>query len=53
MNGEEDEAKRLIDSVHPKHPFDERYNQISDLDWESCSNVLSKEFLNSELAKGW
>ncbi len=53
MNGEIDDAKRLIDSVHPKHPFDERYNQIANLDWESCSNVLSKEALADELTKGW
>jgi len=53
MNGEIEDAKRLINSVHPKHPFDERYNQIVDVDWESCSNVLSRESLTDALVRGW
>lgn len=36
-NGEIENTKKLIDSVKPKHPFDERYNQITEIDWESCS----------------
>jgi len=43
----------MIDSVHPKHPFDERYNQIADINWESCANVLSKDALTDALARGW
>jgi superfamily II DNA/RNA helicase len=34
-NGEIENAKKLIDSVKPKHPFDERYNQITEIDWDS------------------
>ncbi len=31
-NGEIENAKKLIASVKPKHPFDERYNQITEID---------------------
>ncbi len=32
VNGEIEEAKKLIDSVGPRHPFDEKYNRGEDID---------------------
>jgi len=52
-NGEIEKAKKLIDSVKPKHPFDERYNQISEIDWESCSTVLDADEKVSILMNKW
>jgi len=52
-NGEIEKAKKLIASVKPKHPFDERYNQISEIDWESCSNVLDTDEKIDTLMNKW
>lgn len=52
-NGEVEKAKKLIDSVKPKHPFDERYNRISEIDWESCTNVLDADEKKNILLNGW
>ncbi|MEA3547833.1 MAG: phospholipase D-like domain-containing anti-phage protein [Thermodesulfobacteriota bacterium] len=52
-NGEVEEAKKLIESVHPKHPFDEKYNRVSDIDWESCAMVLVEEDKKRVLLKSW
>ena len=52
-NGEVEEAKKLIESVHPKHPFDEKYNRVSDIDWESCAMVLVEEDKKKVLLRSW
>jgi superfamily II DNA or RNA helicase len=52
-NGEVDEAKKLIQSVHPKHPFDEKYNRVADIDWDSCSVVLNEEDKKGVLLEKW
>ena len=52
-NGEIDEAKKLIQSVHPKHPFDEKYNRVADIDWDSCSVVLNEEEKKGVLLEKW
>ena len=52
-NGEINEAKKLIQSVHQKHPFDEKYNQVSDIDWESCATVLGEDDKKRTLVQGW
>ncbi len=52
-NGEVEEARKLIESVHPKHPFDEKYNRVSDIDWESCATVLDEEDKKRVLVQGW
>lgn len=51
--GEVEEAKKLIDSVHPGHPFDDRYSQVEVIDWESCSSVLDAEDVFDVLKDGW
>ena len=52
-NGEIDQAKKLIQSVHPKHPFDERYNRVADIDWDTCAIVLNEEDKNGVLLERW
>jgi hypothetical protein len=52
-NGKIENAKKLIDSVKPKHPFDERYNQITEIDWDSCSNVLNADEKRKILLDEW
>ncbi|SLM32154.1 hypothetical protein MTBBW1_60054 [Desulfamplus magnetovallimortis] len=40
--GEIEEARKIIDSVPDKNPFEVRYNQnVSNIDWASCSKVLN------------
>ncbi len=51
--GKIENAKKLIDSVKPDNPFDERYNRISAIDWESCSKVLNADEKMRVLMKKW
>jgi len=50
-NGEIEEAKELIESVHPKHPFDEKYNRVADIDWETI--VLNEDEKRRILLEKW
>jgi superfamily II DNA or RNA helicase len=52
-NGEIKEAKKLIQSVHPKHPFDEKYNRVADIDWETCAIVLNADETKKILLEKW
>ena len=52
-NGEIEKAKKLIASIKPKHPFDERYNKVSNIDCESCSKVLNADDKMSVLLERW
>jgi len=49
------EAERLIDEFPEKHPFEIRYEKqaIGNVDWESCSNVLSETEKYRTLLDGW
>jgi len=39
--GDIEEAKKIIDNVPDKNPFEKRYNQkVSNIDWDSCTSVL-------------
>jgi len=48
-----EKLEELIDSVKPKHPFDARYNQITEIDWDSCSNVLNADEKRKILLNEW
>jgi 16S rRNA C967 or C1407 C5-methylase (RsmB/RsmF family) len=50
---DEDEAKRVIDAVPKRHPFEMRYDRIENVDWESCSRVLESASQLEALRKGW
>jgi superfamily II DNA/RNA helicase len=51
--GQIESAKRIIDSVPKKHPFDIRYERIENVDWESCEEVLSDKAKRASLVRGW
>lgn len=51
--GEEIQAQKLIENIKPKHPFDEKYSAVEDIDWESCSRVLRESDKTKILRQGW
>jgi len=51
--GEVDAAKKTIDAVPKKHPFQLRYHTVEKVDWESCAQVLDAEERKRFLARGW
>ena len=51
--GEAESAKKLIDNIRPKHPFDERYSKVENIDWESCSQILDESEKLLILRTGW
>ena len=50
---DDEEAKRVIDAVPKRHPFEMRYDRIESVDWESCSRVLDSASQLEALRKGW
>lgn len=51
--GEVEQAKKIIEAVPKKHPFDIRYQRIERIDWESCERVLSATAKRESLRRGW
>ncbi|MCC5786920.1 MAG: DEAD/DEAH box helicase family protein [Phycisphaerales bacterium] len=51
--GEEEHARRVIDAVPQKHPFEVRYNAVSPVNWESCERVLARAAKDEILRAGW
>lgn len=51
--GELQEAKRIIDAVPQKHPFELRYTKVQNQNWESCSKVLVVSEKERVLQQGW
>ncbi len=51
--GRMEEARRTIDMVPEKHPFEIRYHEIKPIDWESCAQVLDDDAKRQTLARGW
>jgi hypothetical protein len=47
------EALQKIDEVPTVHPFQLRYDRISNVDWESCSDVLESSVQLEMLAGSW
>ena len=47
------EAQKIIDEVPETHPFELRYDRISNVDWESCSQVLDVRLQLDALKRGW
>ena len=50
---DEEEARRVIDAVPKRHPFEMRYDRIENVDWESCSRVLDSASQLEALRQGW
>ena len=51
--GKTEEASKLIGGVKHRHPFDEKYSKVEDIDWESCKVILSSGERRSILSEGW
>ncbi len=51
--GQVEQAKRTIDSVPDRHPFELRYREVGRVDWESCARVLDDAAKRQSLARGW
>lgn len=53
-NNEREEAEKIIDNIPKVHPFENRYNNgVKNIDWESCSIVLSKREKRKHFEQGW
>jgi len=48
-----EEAKKKIDAIPRKHPFELKYNKIDKVDWESCAKVLHSKEKRKHLMRGW
>lgn len=51
--GEIDRARKTIDAVPRKHPFQIRYHHVRKVDWESCARVLDAGERKRCLSVGW
>jgi superfamily II DNA or RNA helicase len=51
--GDKEEARRIIDALPEEHPFEIRYSQVENVDWESCATVLSAQEKRRILGQGW
>ena len=49
-----EEAKKRIGTLPKKHPFDVKYNEeVQNVDWESCDEVLNKDAIRNKLLEQW
>ncbi len=51
--GDVEHAKQRINAVPKKHPFELRYREPKDIDWESCAQVLARDARVEALRSGW
>ncbi len=51
--GDIEAAKRKIDELPPRHPFELKYHKIDRVDWESCTTVLSPIVVRETMQQGW
>lgn len=52
--GNIEEAKKRIDSLPEKHPFEMKYHeQVEHIDWESCAEILRQQDVYQCLVKKW
>lgn len=51
---QKEEAKKIIDKVPEKHPFEVKYNEkVEASDWENCTKILSEESKLKKLRSSW
>jgi hypothetical protein len=48
-----EDAKKTIDEIPDKHPFELRYDRIEPVRWEECSTVLDSTQRRRHLMDGW
>ena len=47
-------AERRIDAMPEKHPFEIKYHdQVKNVDWESCSEILQQKDIQKVLLTQW
>jgi hypothetical protein len=51
--GERELADKLLNDLPQAHPFDLRYTNVENVDWESCTRVLDVAEKRRVLSKGW
>ena len=51
--GNQKEAERKIRSIPKRHPFDERYSQVVNINWDTCSVVLDADDRRKILSGSW
>lgn len=53
--GEKEEANKLIDRTIAlsRNPFDAKYSQVEDVDWETSAEVLDPVEIGETLKQGW
>jgi len=51
--GEAEQAQRIIHAVPRQHPFELRYHQIEQIDWESFARVLDAKTRRKALVTSW
>jgi hypothetical protein len=51
--GERERAKKVIDEVPQSHPFEVRYTEVENSDWESCRLVLDSSERRAHMNQGW
>jgi len=51
--GEIESARKVIDAVPRRHPFDVKYQNVERVDWESCARVLDASTKRAALRGGW
>lgn len=49
----EEDARKTIDKVPRKHPYELRYDRIELVNWEGCSQVLDSTERRRHLRNGW
>ena len=52
LNNAED-ARKTIDELPKKHPYELRYDKIEPINWEDCSQVLDSTERRRHLMNGW
>jgi superfamily II DNA/RNA helicase len=50
---EDEQARKVIDSVPPTNPFEMRYDKVEPVDFESCSEVLESASQLEVLRNAW
>jgi superfamily II DNA or RNA helicase len=52
--GNAEEGKKLIEqAASVKHPFDQRYERIENVEWETCTVVLDRQDRHAALSRPW
>ncbi len=51
--GEEERARKTINAIPQKHPFEFKYHRMDKIAWELCGRVLDRSDRQQYLLKGW